>query len=92
MQNAKPVATPMESGFNSIRWADPDASYVVAKDVPYHQAIECLMFLTICTRPDIDSAVCCLAQFSKQPFFPHWVTFKRILRYTAGTRHQGISF
>ncbi len=47
MQNAKPVATPMESGFNNIRWADLDASYEVAKDVPYRQEIGCPMFLTL---------------------------------------------
>ncbi len=92
MQNAKPVATPMESGFNNIRWSDPDASYEVAKDVPYRQAIGCLMFLMICTRPDIAFAVCCLAQFSEQPLSIHWIAVKRILRYIAGTRHQGITF
>ncbi len=58
MQNAKPVATPMESGFNNIRWSDPDPSYEVAKDVSYRQAIGCLMFLMICARPD--NCVCCL--------------------------------
>ncbi len=92
MRNAKPVATLMESGFNNIRWGDPDTSYELANNVPYRQPIGCLIFLMICTRPDIAFAVCCLAQFCEQPLNPHWVAFKRILRYTAGTYNQGITF
>ncbi len=63
MRNGKPAATPMESGFNNIRWRDPDTSYELENNAPYRQAIGCLMFLMICTRPDIAFTVCCLAQF-----------------------------
>ncbi len=41
---------------------------------------------------DIAFAVCCLAQFCEQPLNPHLVSVKRILRYIAGTRNQGITF
>ncbi len=47
MRNAKPAATPMESGFNNKRWRDPDTSYELANNVPYRQAIGCLMFLMV---------------------------------------------
>lgn len=92
MHNSKPAATPMESGFQNTRWYDPEASFERAVSVPYRQAIGCLMFLYICTRPDIGFAVCCLAKFSEEPLVPHWVAVKRVLRYIAGTRDFGITF
>ncbi len=51
MHNAKPVPTPMEFGFTTIAWSDPEASYESAADFPYRQAIGCLIFLMIGTRP-----------------------------------------
>ena len=92
MHDAKPVPTPMESGFTNIRWSDPEASYESAADFPYRQAIGCLMFLMIGTRPDIAFAVCLLAQFSEQPLVPHWTGVKRVFRYICGTRDHGITF
>ncbi len=92
IRKAKPVATPMESGFEIICWRDPNISYELANNFPYRQAIGRLMFLMICPRPDIAFAVCCLAQFCEKPLNPHWVTVKRILRYIAGTCNQGITF
>ncbi len=92
MRNAKPAATPMESGFNNIRWRDPDTSYELANNVPYRQAIGLPDVPDDMYRPDIAFAVCCLAQFCEQPLNPHWVPVKRILRYIAGTRNQGITF
>ncbi len=92
MGNANPAPTPRESGLNNIRWRHPDLSYELASNVPYRQAIGCLMFLLICKRHDIAFAVCCLAQFCEQPLNIHWVAVKRILRYIAGTRIQSIMF
>ncbi len=56
-----------------------------SKNVPYRQAVGCLKFLTIFTRPDIAFAVCCLAHFCEQPLSFHRVAAKR-------THNPGITF
>lgn len=60
--------------------------------VPYREAIGCLNYLTICTRPDIAVAVSSVAKFVEHPGPKHWTAVKRILRYLKGTTSYGIAF
>ena len=67
------------------------------KDVPfdqqiYQQAIGCLTYASVCTRPDIAAAVSSLSQFMSQPSVDHWSGVKRILRYIKGTLNYGLIF
>lgn len=59
---------------------------------PYRMAIGTLMYLMICTRPDIAFAVGKLAQFGEQPAQEHWVAVKHLLKYVAGTKHHCILY
>ncbi len=70
MRNAKPAASPMESGFNNMLWRDPDNSYELANNVSIDSKSG-VMFLIICTRPGIAFAVCGLALFCEQPTNSH---------------------
>ena len=92
MRNSKPVPTPMESKFHEVCWSDPNLRYESAADKPYREAIGCLMFLMVGTRPDIAFSVCYLATFCESPLIPHWSAVKRVLRYIAGTSSNGITF
>jgi len=66
-----------------------DQSNFIA-DVPYRQLIELLMYLAICTRPDVMFIVNNLNQFLEQPLRRRWKAAKRVLKYLKGTRlwHQ----
>ena len=44
-----------------------------------------MIYLAICTRPDISYAVSYLSRFSANPGVPHWKAVKRIFRYLKGT-------
>ena len=58
----------------------------------YAELIGSLMYLSVCTRPDIAQAVGALARYMAQPTMLHWQAAKGVLRYLAGTADFGINF
>ena len=60
--------------------------------VPYLSAIDALMYLVNCTRPDITFSVNLLARYSSTPTKRHWNEIKHILRYLRGTSDMGFYY
>ena len=89
MENCKPVATPMEAGSQFQKFQDGDT---VCDKQRYQQAIGCLTYAAISTRPDISAAVNNLSQYMACPSEQHWTGIKRILRYLKGTLEYGLRF
>jgi hypothetical protein len=58
---------------------------IVDNKLPFQQAIGCLSYAAICTRPDIMYAVNYLARFSSCYDHTHWAAVKHLLRYIKGT-------
>ncbi|XP_055523208.1 uncharacterized protein LOC129717357 [Wyeomyia smithii] len=66
--------------------ASPKDDNESMKDVPYQEAVRCLMYLAQGTRAsDILFAVITLNRFNKTPGVEHWNAVKRVLRYLRGT-------
>lgn len=86
MHQSKPVDTPMESG------VDLSVDEEVLTHVPYRQAIGCLMYLSVGTRPDTSYAVSKLAKYVERPGDTHWKAVKRVLRYLNGTSTFGLTY
>lgn len=61
-------------------------------NVPSRNAVGCLMYLMVSTRPDLAAAVGVLSQFASDPCQTHWQALKRVFRYINGTRTHGIEF
>eukprot|EP01018_Ginkgo_biloba_P024166 Gb_40913 [translate_table: standard] len=53
--------------------------------VPYASVVGSLMYVMVCTRPDITHVVGVLSRFMVNPKHEHWVVVKRIFRYLRGT-------
>nr|GEU73396.1 hypothetical protein [Tanacetum cinerariifolium] len=53
--------------------------------VPYANAVGSLMYLMVCTRPDITYAVSIVSRYLANPGKNHWETVKWILKYLKGT-------
>jgi hypothetical protein len=54
--------------------------------VPYREAVGSIMYLAVCTRPDLCKAISNASRFLDNPGPQHWQAVKRIFRYLKGTR------
>eukprot|EP00253_Pinus_taeda_P016283 PITA_16283 len=54
--------------------------------VPYASAFSRLMYVMVCTRPDIAHAMGVLSRFMSKPGNEHWTAIKWVFRYLHGTR------
>ena len=89
MSDSSPTATPMAQQSSK---PPSDDSKPLSDDVPYRSAIGSLMYLMICTRPDLGFAVGRLSQYCEHPLKMHWNAVKRIYRYIKGTQDMGIVY
>ena len=60
--------------------------------VPYASVVGCLMYVMICTRPDLAHAVSVVSKYMANPGKQHWDAVKWIFRYLKGTTDYGIIF
>lgn len=89
MINCKHVSTPMTVDCKLLK----SDNNTLRNDVyQYRQLIGSLMYLSVCTRPDITFACSQLSQFNNSFDNSHWLAAKRILRYLAGTINYGLCF
>ncbi|XP_073831868.1 uncharacterized protein [Musca autumnalis] len=59
---------------------------------PYRELLGSLMYLMLCSRPDICFAVGYLARYQENPSELHWQHLKRIVRYLKGTISYKLHF
>lgn len=91
MENCKPVATPMM--LNEKFQTSLSSNECIDDDVyRYRELLGSLMYLAVCTRPDIAYVCSQLSQFSNNFGKCHWLAAKRVLRYLAGTLNYGLCF
>lgn len=88
MSDCNPCTTPMEK----LQGRVEDVGNDPESHAPYRQAIGCLMFLMVGTRPDLAYAIGRLSQHGADPRESHWTAVKRVLRYVRGTQNLGIVF
>ncbi|GJW05931.1 putative reverse transcriptase domain-containing protein [Tanacetum coccineum] len=60
--------------------------------VPYANAVGSLMYLMVCTRPDIAYAVSVVSRYLANPGKNHWEAVKWILKYLRGTVNVGLVY
>ena len=89
MENSKPVVTPVEAGTKLVKTTEEDEPF---DQEVYQSAVECLLYLSTKTRPDIAYAVGNIARFTSQPSMQHWSAVKRIMRYLNGTITYGLMY
>jgi hypothetical protein len=86
--DAKTTGVPMSPSLKLTRDGNP-----LDKDkYHYSELIGSLLYMTVCTRPDIAQAVGALARYMSRPTEGHWLAAKHVLRYIASTQGIGICY
>ncbi|KAI3438358.1 hypothetical protein D9Q98_000796 [Chlorella vulgaris] len=88
MTAVRTASTPLSTAIKLTKDGDP----LDRQHHGYPQLIGSLMYLSVCTRPDLSQAVGALARYMANPTAVHWQAAKGVLRYLSGTANYGISF
>ena len=62
------------------------------KNVPYASVVGSLIYVMLCTRPDIHYVVRLVSRYQSNPGEAHWKAVKRILRYLKGTMDYSLCY
>jgi hypothetical protein len=81
----------------SPRLEPGDESYNADADHPfdralYQEALGCLNYLTVNTRPDLAVSLSIFSMFTQNPAVKHWNGLMHVMRYIEATRHYAIFY
>jgi len=88
MDNAKTKTTPISLATKLTKQGEP----LDTSTYGYSELIGSLLYLSVCTRPDIAQAVGALARYMSKPTTDHWTTARGVLKYLAGSVDRGITY
>ncbi|XP_041005600.1 secreted RxLR effector protein 161-like [Juglans microcarpa x Juglans regia] len=90
----KQVSTPIVPYFKLSALQSPksDEERDYMKNVPYASVVGSLMYVIVCTQPDISQAISLVSRYIHNPGKTHWHAAKWILRYILGTVDLGLKF
>lgn len=87
MTDCKPRTLPIAKGALDVEGTPLDTS-----KFPYSTLIGSLLYIAMCTRPDIAFAVSTLSRYLSCPTTTHWDVAKGVLRYLAGTKNYSLFY
>ncbi|TPX48626.1 DNA-directed DNA polymerase [Chytriomyces confervae] len=85
-----PISVPLPTSFKSA--PSTETSALMPDPKLYLEAIGCLNYAAINTRPDLSTAVSYLSVFSSEPSTEHWDYLMRTYRYLNDTKDHGILY
>ncbi|KAF5775409.1 putative RNA-directed DNA polymerase [Helianthus annuus] len=94
MEGCKAVKTPLGAHFKLSLQDSPKTEQEerYMNSVPYANVVGSMMYLMVCTRPDLAYAVSVVSRYLSCPGKVHWEAVKWILRYLKGTQDWGLVF
>jgi len=94
MKDCNPSSTPLDKNQILTHEMSPKTKKEeeVMRNVPYREAIGCMMYAQLATRPDLAYGISVVSRFSNNPGVAHWQAVKRILRYLKGTKDMKLCF
>ena len=83
------ASTPATPG---VRLNREDGEFLDTSHHSYAELVGSLLYLSVCTRPDISQAVAQLSRYMANPRMPHYKAGLLVLRYLAGTMDLGLIY
>ena len=89
MENFKTGLLPFRHGITFSKDQSPKTSKEIERmrRVPYAEAVGSLMYVMLCTRPDICFAVGMVSRYQSNPGPEHWTAVKHIMKYLKRTKN-----
>lgn len=87
MEDCNAVSTPLPSKLN-YEALQSEESY----EAPCRNLIGCLMYIMLCTRPDLSTSIRILSRYTNNNNKKLWLCLKRVLRYLKGTVDLRLKF
>ena len=83
MKDCSPSVAPIMKGdnLNLNQCLKIDFDKESMKNISYASAVGSLMYVQVCTRPDITFAVGVLERYQSNPSIHHWKAAKKVIRY-----------
>jgi hypothetical protein len=94
MENYKPENTPVAKGdkFSLDQCSKTELEKSEMHQVPYSSLIGSLMYVQVCTRPDITYITGMLGRYLSNPGLNHWKAAKMVLRYLQRTKNHMLTY
>jgi hypothetical protein len=94
LSDVKAAKTPMSPGYKLTKQGCPKTpeEQALASRRPYRELIGSLMYLMVCTRPDIAYAISQLSRYCSNHGTEHWNALLQVIRYIKGTKSVGITY
>ena len=88
MENSKKGTLPFRHGVHISKEQSPKTLEQKERmsRIPFASAVGSLMYVMLCTRPDICYAVGIVSRYQSDPGEEHWIAVKHILKYLRRTR------
>lgn len=87
MLDCNPALTPLETKINYIALNSDEKV-----DAPCQSAIGSLMYVMLCTRPDLSTCVNILSRYANKNNNELWKCLKRVMRYLKGTMNLKLTY
>lgn len=87
MSLCKPVTVPLAKHFRLSVSQSPqnEKEKNEMASIPYASAVGSLMYLMVCTRPDLAHCMSVISRFMANPGMQHWKAVKWVMRYIKGS-------
>ena len=94
MENAKEVTVPLRGHFKLSADQCPSTEQEMEDmlSVPYSSAIGSIMYIMICTRPNLTHSISLLSKYMSNLGKEHWEALKWLLKYIKGTLTEGLIY
>ena len=83
MKDCSPSVAPIVKGdrFKLNQCPKNDFEKEQMKNIPYASVVGSIMYVQVCTIPDIAFVVSMLGRYQSNPGMDHWRAAKKVLRY-----------
>ena len=94
MEDTKSVSIPLASHFKLSKEQMPkeERDRREMNQIPYANIVGSIMYLIICTRPDVAHAISVVSRYMSDPGKEHWLALKWIIKYLKGSVSVGLFF